>query len=78
MKDDDEGGDEGCCEGGEGGEVSDEGGEWMILSCLRSFEDGWMDERTNEWTFVNIELLPRMTMPRIIDNFAPTFPKPCI
>ena len=30
MKDDDEGGDEGCCEGGEGGdggEVSDEGSE---------------------------------------------------
>ena len=30
MKDNDEGGDEGC----------GEGGEWLILSCLRGFDDG--------------------------------------
>ena len=32
MNDDDEGGNEGCECGDEG---SDEGGEWLILSCLR-------------------------------------------
>ena len=37
MKDDDEGGDEGCGEGG------DEGGKWLIFSCLRGFEEEWTD-----------------------------------
>ena len=39
MKEDDEGGevgDEDCVEGVEG---DDEGSEWLILSCLRGFEN---------------------------------------
>ena len=50
--DGDEGGDEGCGDGGEGG---DEWGEWLILSCLRGFED----EQTNVQTFMIIEFLSR-------------------
>ena len=45
MKDNDEGGDEGCGEGGDEG--SDEGGEWLILRCLRGFEDRRTDGRTD-------------------------------
>ena len=48
MKDDDEGGDEVCCDGGD--EDSDEWGEWLILSCLRGFEDEQTDRRTKGWT----------------------------
>ena len=48
MKDNDEGGDEGCGEGGEcGDEGSDEGEEWLILRCLRGFEDRRPDGRTD-------------------------------
>ena len=48
MKDNDEGGDEGCGEGGEcGDEGSDEGEEWLILRCLRGFEDRQTDGRTD-------------------------------
>ena len=46
MKDDDEGGDEVCCDGGD--EDSDEWGEWLILSCLRGFEDKQTDRHMNK------------------------------
>ena len=37
--------------------VSDENGEWLILSCLTVFEKQQTDGQTNKQTFVIVELL---------------------
>ena len=58
MKDDDEGDDEGF--GKVVMKVDDEGSEWLIISCLRGFEDKQTDGQTNKHTFVNVELLSQL------------------
>ena len=48
MKDDDDGGDEGC----------GDGGEWLILCCLRGFEEGQIDISDCRVAFATGKCLP--------------------